>query len=39
MSQVFFVTSASKGIGLSVVVEALKAGNYVAASSRDAKKL
>lgn len=35
----YFVTGASKGIGLSVVVEALKAGNYIAASSRYAEKL
>lgn len=37
--KVWLVTGASKGIGLQIVLEALKAGNIVIGTSRDAKKL
>lgn len=37
--KVWLVTGASKGIGLQIVLEALKAGNIVVGTSRDAQKL
>lgn len=37
--QVYFITGASKGIGLEAVICALEAGNKVVATSRDSQKL
>lgn len=37
--KVWLVTGASKGIGLQIVLEALKAGNIVVGTSRDSQKL
>ncbi len=37
--KVWLVTGASKGIGLQIVLAALKEGNIVVGTSRDAKKL
>jgi len=39
MKKVWFITGASKGLGLSLVHQLLKAGQYVAATSRDISEL
>ncbi|WP_316932900.1 hypothetical protein [Zobellia galactanivorans] len=38
-NNVWFVTGASKGLGLALVKQLLASGHYVAATSRDIKSL